>query len=244
MLGVMTAAIAIAPSAEAASDGPLSAADRTVRRSAAGSASAEYELARHYDGQTGQAFDRKRSLDHLQRAAQQNHVAAQVDLAFRYLNGNEIMTRDEAQSLRWFTSAASHGSVIAQCMLADFHRDGRGGAPQDYTKAFNLYRKTATTSDACARKSQYELYRMYEAGWGTSKNLTVAVGWLKKSAQAGNPIAQSTLGRAYLQGKSLPKDEEEGRFWLKQSRKGVAPHDDDDHDDDVNPGVHRHHRHQ
>jgi uncharacterized protein len=198
----------------------------------------EYELARHYDGQTGQAFDRKRSFDYLQRAAQHGYVPAQVDLAFRYLNGSEIVPKDPVQSFRWFSSAASRGSTIANCMLADFHRDGLGGARQDDKKAFELYRRTATTSDACARKSQYELYRMYEAGRGTPRNLTIAVGWLKQSAQAGNPIAQAALGRAYLQGKDLPKNEEEGRFWLKQSRKGVAPHDDDDHDDDVHPGAH------
>jgi TPR repeat protein len=200
-------------------------------------AKSEYELARHYDGQTGQAFDRKRSFDYLQRAAQHGDVPAQVDLAFRYLNGSEIVPKDPVQSFRWFTSAASRGSTIANCMLADFHRDGRGGARQDDRKALELYRRTATTLDACARKSQYELYRMYEAGRGTPKNLTAAVGWLKKSAQAGNPIAQAALGRAYLQGKDLPKNEEEGRFWLKQSRKGVAPHDDGDHDD-VHPGAH------
>ena len=62
--------------------------------------------------------------------------------------------------------------------------------------------------------------------------------WLKKSAQAGDPIAQAALGRAYLQGKGLSRNEEEGRFWLRQSRKGVAPHDDDDHDDEANPAAH------
>jgi len=220
--------------------------ERWTRQAEAGDAAAHYELARHYDGQTGQAFDRKRSLDHLQRAARNGHVPAQVDLAFRYLNGSEVLPADPAQSFQWFSSAASRGSTIAECMLADFHRDGQGGARQDDKKAFDLYRRTATTSDACARKSQYELYRMHEAGRGTPKNLAIAVGWLKKSAQAGNPIAQAALGRAYVQGKGLPRSEEEGRFWLKQSRKGVAPHDDDDHDDDVKSdahggSAHRHH---
>lgn len=228
-LGPLLVAGALA-SAASAQDAGASLA-RLTRQAEGGDAAAQYELARHYDGQTGQAFDRARSLDFLQRATQHGHVRAQVDLAFRFLNGSEINPPDPARSFQWFSRAATGGSTIARCMLGDFHRDGRGGAPRSDRKAFELYRLTAASSDACARKSQYELHRMYEEGRGTARNPAIARVWLKKSAQAGNPIAQAALGRAHLEGRGVARDEAQGRFWLRQSRKGVAPHDDDDHDD-------------
>jgi TPR repeat protein len=52
--------------------------------------------------------------------------------------------------------------------------------------------------------------------------------WLKKAAEAGNPQAQLTLGRAYRNGYGVDRDLDQAKTWLKKSREGVAPHDDED----------------
>jgi len=44
--------------------------------------------------------------------------------------------------------------------------------------------------------------------------------WIKEemgSAEQGNPSAQYTLGRRYLEGDGVPKDEQKARYWLQKS---------------------------
>jgi TPR repeat protein len=214
----------------------------------AGDATATYALARHYSGASGTALDRQKAFDYLHKAALQGHTPAQVDLAFTYYNGNDRVPKDPAQAFQWFSNAAAGGSVIAQCLLGDFYKNGMGGAPKDGKQAFAWYSKTAVTSDRCAPKSQYELFEAYASGRGVPRNMTTAISWLRRAADAGNPVAQARLGRAYLKGEGVPLDDALGRTWIKKSREGVAPHEDED-DDAHEPGAkakghgHAEHRH-
>lgn len=202
------------------------------------SAKAEYELARHYQGMTGVALDLRQAFDHMRKAAELGHGPAQVELGFMYLNGNDQVRKDLAESFRWFGKAAENRQVVAQCMLGDFHKHG-WAVRQDDAEAFRWYRLTAATDDKCAPKSQFELYLAYEAGRGVRKDLKTAVAWLRKSAEAGNPLAQQALGRAYAAGHGVERDAELARQWRRRSREGVAPHDDEEHD---RPDDHAHGR--
>lgn len=215
-------------------------------KSQAGDAAATYALARHYSGASGTALDPQKSFDYLQQAAAKGHTPAQADLAFTYYNGNDRVPKDPTQAFQWFSKAAAGGSVISQCLLGDFYKTGLGGAPKDVKQAFAWYSKTAVTNDRCAPKSQYELFEAYASGRGVPRNMTTAIAWLKRAADAGNPIAQARLGRAYLKGEGVPLDDALGRAWIKKSREGVAPHEDED-DDAHEPGAkskeHAGHRH-
>lgn len=207
-------------------------------------AKAEYEVANHYGGRTGQALDLRESFKYLERAATHGHLPAQVDIGFIYLNGNSLTPKDPAKSYPWFRRAANNGSVIAQCMLGDFHRLGLGGVAKDAREAYKWYRRTATRSDRCAAKSQYELYASHMSGQGARKDMATAMVWLRRSADADNPQAQRTLGRAYESGTGVPRDPVLARMWLRKSREGVAPHDDHAHEDEPPSGqAHRGHAH-
>lgn len=218
-----TAAWSFPPGLQAA---PLAA------RADAGTGRAEYAMARYYSGVTGEAFDKAKALDHMRRAAEHGHAPAQADLAFAYFNGSDLLPKDLNQSAAWFGKAAAGGSVIAQCMLGDFYRNGWGGLQTDPERALGYYRKTATLADRCAAKSQYALYVAYESGSGVKRDLKTATRWLKKSAEAKNPQAQATLGHNFVKGHGVARDEETGMDWIRKSREGVAPHDEvhDEHD--------------
>lgn len=212
----------------------------------AGDANASYALARHYSGATGVALDRQKAFDYMRQAAALGNTPAQVELAFMFHNGNDRVAKDPDLAFEWFSRAAAGGSVISQCLLGDFYKNGVGGAPKDGKKAFELYRATAMTSDRCAPKSQYELFDAYASGRGVPRNMTTAIVWLKRAADAGNPVAQARLGRAYLKGEGVPIDDAVGRAWLKKSREGVAPHEDeadDAHDPKAEGDAHAGHRH-
>lgn len=193
-------------------------------------AKGEYEMARHYSGQTGTTLDRQKAFDFMRRSAEHGYTPAQTDLAFMYYNGNDRVPKDQAQAFHWFSKAATGGSVISQCLLGDFYKRGLGGAPQDYKQAFKWYSLTASKDDRCAPKSQYELYEAYASGHGVQRSMPKAIQWLKRAADANNPVAQARLGRAYLKGDGVPLDAEKGKVWLRKSREGVAPHDDEDDD--------------
>ena len=189
----------------------------------------DYAQARIYSGLTGAKLDRGKAFTHTRKAAEAGHVPAQVDLAFLYFNGNEVVMKDRVAARHWFKAAAEAGSVPAQCMLGDFHRDGVGGARQDPREAFKWYLRSAGQPDRCAPKAQYELYASYASGRGVEKDMAKAMSWLRRSADAGNPQAQRTLGRAYAQGQGVERDERLASLWFRKSREGVAPHDDHDH---------------
>jgi TPR repeat protein len=192
-------------------------------------AQAAYAKAQHFNGLTGQAFDRAQALHHMRQAAELGHVAAQVELAFLHFNGSPQVPRDLAAAHRWFQAAAATGSLPAQCMLGDFHRDGLGGVQANPVEAVKWYQRVAASTDRCAPKAQYALYASYESGRGVRKDLVQAMAWLRKAAEGGNPQAQRTLGRAYEQGWGVERDPRLAVAWLRKSREGVAPHDDHDH---------------
>ncbi|RZT35504.1 Sel1 repeat-containing protein [Cupriavidus agavae] len=206
----------------------LAATAGLARANTPGQGQVEYELAQHYKGVTGKALDLPKHFEYLKLSAELGNTAAQAELGFLYLNGNSAVPKAPDAAFGWFEKAAAGGSVVSQCMLGDFYKRGLGGVKQDYARAFRWYRKTASTDDRCAPKSQFELYASYASGNGVGKNFGEATRWLKKSAEAGNPVAQATLGRAYRDGLGVERNPELSRRWLRKSREGVAPHDDED----------------
>lgn len=45
------------------------------------------------------------------------------------------------------------------------------------------------------------------------KDTAIAVEWFTRSAERGNPHAQYMLGKPYLMGKEVPRDEEQADLW-------------------------------
>lgn len=203
-----------------------------VPSAAAGPADADaaYAAARRDQGYTGESMDLPRALVHLRRAAGLGPLQAQVDLAFAHLNGQALAPKDLAESFRWFSAAARGGSAAAQCMLGDFYQQGAGGAPQDDAEAVHWYRLSAERDDRCAARSQHALFLAYESGRGVPRDLGVAIQWLQRAAENGNPVAQAALGRAYRTGHGVEPDAELARRWLRLSREGVSPHEDHEHE--------------
>ena len=88
------------------------------------------------------------------------------------------------------------------------------GAPQDYTKAAEWYRKAAEQGHADA---QFMLGLMYEYGRGLPKDYVQAADWYRKSAEQGNNFAQNNLGIMYENGRGLPKNYTMAAEWYRKS---------------------------
>ena len=97
--------------------------------------------------------------------------------------------RDYATALREWTPFAEQGDAIAQFILGQMYRNGRG-VPKDDKTALKWY--TLAAEQGIAR-AQYNLGLMYLRGHGVPQNYKTAVKWWTRAAEQGNPRAQRGL---------------------------------------------------
>ena len=122
-------------------------------------------------------------------------------------SADDAMTAYQAKD---FEARAMQGDPLAQLMLGDIYKSGRG-VPKDEAMGFFWTKKAATQGDM---RGQAALAALMQAGSGTPRDDAGAAVWLEKSAQQGFAIAQTALGSAYLEGRGVPKSDEKARFWL------------------------------
>jgi len=85
------------------------------------------------------------------RDAELGVVAAQVNLAFLFLDGQGV-TQDPAQAASWFSRAAEQGNSEAQQNLGVLYRDGRGVAV-DGVESAKWFRLAGASADAASVES-------------------------------------------------------------------------------------------
>ena len=89
------------------------------------------------------------TINHLEEAAAQGNVDAQVDLGYKYYYGHGV-PQDYGEALKWYKKAALQKDVNAQLMLGYMYQKGRG-VKQDCKLALKWYMRAATQGDADAQ---------------------------------------------------------------------------------------------
>ncbi len=167
------------------------------RAAARGNAEAQFILAElQVDSDPGAAFDWYLA------AAEQDHVAAQYELARAYARGRGT-DADTAAALRWLTAAGEAGHIEAQYYLGQTYESGQLGA-QNPAEALRWYRRAA---EAGLPLAQRELGTRYLEGMGVAVDADEALRWLQAAAEAGDPGAMYNLGQAHVSGKVLAQDD-------------------------------------
>ncbi len=112
---------------------PIAAAALLEKSAAAGSAEAQFRLARLYERGIGVTEDLDRALQLYQAAAAQNDGDAVNELGFFYFNGALGLPLDQAQALKQFQKAADLKQPEAMFNVASFADDGLvpGLGPKD-----------------------------------------------------------------------------------------------------------------
>lgn len=124
-------------------------------------------------------------------------------------NGKGV-TKDAAEAVRLFTTAAEKGNVDAQAYLAGAYRTG-AGVPKNPEETVRWFRAAAERGDA---RSQGVLASIYGTGEGVPKDLTEAAKWYGLAAEQGLVRAQANLGAYYFLGQGVAKDPVEAYKWL------------------------------
>jgi hypothetical protein len=89
------------------------------------------------------------SLEQLRQMAEKGDPAAENALGLRYATGDGVKL-NEAEAVRWFTSAAEQGNVAAQSKLGAIYFGGRG-VPKDLTRAYFWMLLARASGDATSK---------------------------------------------------------------------------------------------
>jgi|GEM_PF-6787519 len=184
-----------------------------------GNVKAQYYLSGYYD----MGFDDKgnkvnvnieKAIYWCKKAAEKGNVDAQYDLSVFYERIN-----DEASDFWWCRKAARNRCAMAQSILADKYRDGKGTI-QDYSKALYWRLRAINSEKAASIRTNYDemlVARMYRMGEGTPQNYTKAFYWYQKAAMHGEQVAQFYVGLSYLLGYGVEKNLLKAFAWANLS---------------------------
>lgn len=156
-----------------------------------GDAEAQFLLGRYYSGQKNDD-GKKLAIRWLRRAAKQDHLDAQVLLAW------ELMGSSPDECMDWYRKAAARGHPVAQHQLGYFLANEDPAASRDW------YRKAATQG---YESSQMALALIYLRGLGTPVDEVEALKWFELAAKQGNLNARWNVANIREHGKAgLPAD--------------------------------------
>lgn len=150
------------------------------------------------------------------KSAEAGNVRAQVQLGWYYQQGEQGLSQDDAEAVRWYTLAVAKGDAEAQMYLGWLTQEGRG-VPQDYAKAATLF--TAAGNQGNAQAQMY-LGWLYQEGHGVPQNDRVAARWYQKAADRGNAQAQLYLGWLYQEGRGVKQDNAAAARWYRKAIAG------------------------
>ena len=154
------------------------------------------------------------------RIAMDGQAEGQWMLGTEYFDGEKVR-RDYGEAAKWWEKAANQGHMWALLNLSECYLEGKGVALDRKKGVQTLCLIIDKSENAYLRAvAMFRLSHCYRDGFGLQKNFDECTKWLRKSAELGFFPAQTELGNAYLNGHyKIPKDEEQGRLWLKRSEE-------------------------
>lgn len=137
----------------------------------------------------GYQKDKSRFTYWYTRAITGTNPLAKMRLGHCYELGDGIEQSNE-KALSWYDQAALVGCAPAQFMLGNFYHDHNKLVENDESKAVYYYDLAAKENHVPA---QMALAECYEKGFGTEKDLKMAVFWYMKAAENKNYEAEKKL---------------------------------------------------
>lgn len=181
--------------------------------------------------ETQAAFDRgvaayrtgnaETAVDEWKAAAEGGHTGAAWLLGNLYDKGTGGVTQSDAKAYEYYLQAARGGQPEAAVRLGVIYLDGKEeiGLKRNYAQALKSFEAAALAPRADA---QYYLGIMHRNGWGTPVDRTESLRWLFLSAKKRYAPALAELGRVYIEGEGVEKDQVEGwSYFLLANRFGT-----------------------
>lgn len=189
-------------------------ADDYLRRAAeAGAVEAQHSLAEKLVDR-----DPASAVAWYQRAIDQGHTGAMIDLGRLYRDG-EVVGQDEAAAVELFRTAVAQGSQVAMGDLGWMYEQGRG-VPKDLDAALQLYQQAAEQGNEWAANALGNLYALESF---PGHDMAKAIEAYKNAAELESVAAMFSLGDIFYYGTGVTKDEAEAFLWYERAaREGDA----------------------
>ena len=153
-------------------------------------------------------------------AADQGHANAQTNLGNMYNNG-EGVPEDDAEAVRWYRLAADQGNRLAQFNLGMLERNG-WGRDVNPSAACEWFEKSAKEDVPMAQELLGDCYR---DGLHGEANFELAKKWYLLAVENGLPTSYCKLGKIYIAGKIVKKNERKGIRLCEQAGDKNSIHD-------------------
>ena len=185
--------------------------DDLVKRAEEGDADAQFKLGEFYNSQGGVGI--YEIAEWFEKAANQNHMHAQLALGLLYLEWlPDEDYREQAQY--WIEKAVESGCEAAVKVLVEL-----GPTDEDMDGAALL-----VEADAGNPQAQYELGSMLLFGLDRPRGVAAGLNLLLKAAIAGHPKAQVQIASHYLFQEYETVEGNEAIKWLSLSAKQNEPY--------------------
>jgi len=198
---------------------PHQALEWLTRAGDAGHTRAIAELAAMHLGHRGSADDPTQSLHWVKRAAEGGNRDCMLLLARAYRDGEQGLTRDYKQMLRWALHAAALRSPEAMCLVSEAYDLGQGVA-QNSARALIWLRRAAAAGDAAAIQ---RLAGRFLTGQGVDLDPRSFFQWTRKGAEAGDPTLMFNLAEAYRDGTGTEVDNAAFFRWVNKAADREYP---------------------
>jgi hypothetical protein len=143
-------------------------------------ADAQFYLGLMYLEGIGREVDQDKAAELFKKAAKQNHVEAQYLMGVCYAEGIGV-EQNIYLVFHWVSKASDQGHSKAQTELGIMYLTGKNKyAPQNNSKAFNLFLQAARQGRI---EAQRQVAKMYYEGIGIEKDIYEADKWLDRSTK-------------------------------------------------------------
>ena len=164
---------------------------------------AQAALAALYMGHMRVPADDGQRVRWLQAASLEGDADSMKDLAGYQLQGGGGLRADPALSLQWLRKAVALKHAGATRNLAGYYFNGLAGLTPSVPQGLELLKQAADLGDALAQ-GQYGMVLVQ--GQMLKPDLATGVGYISKSAQAGNDFGLDALARLHVEGLGVPRD--------------------------------------
>ena len=188
-----------------------------------GNPRAQCNLGKMYEEGKGVSQDYAKAFEWYSKASEQGNPRAHISLGDMYEKGLGV-PQNSAKANELYIKAKEHyeknafqGDAVAQFNLGKMYEDGKG-VIQDYTKAEEWYTKSSVQGNELALhfllrlvsenkgipsrpEGQYLLGCRFEDGNAVPQDYEKALEFYRQAANNGHVLAQTTLGKIYLEGR-------------------------------------------
>lgn len=151
------------------------------------------------------AADPTIQIEDLKTRAEGGDAEAQLSLAIRYRDGNEV-DEDPVEALRWGHRAADQGLAAALDFVG--HAYLRGSMVKRNPRLAFAYFEAAASDSA---QAAYNLGQCYFGAQGTEQDIPAALRWWTEAAQRGHGAAAANAAMVYLSGEGVAPDPAKAR---------------------------------